>query len=231
MSKNYMQDIYDVINAPEEEVNDQGIEYLDEPIDEDNFYYEDELAWADDITYLDDPEDDEFNLDLGDGFIPLPQGDNYEEELVVIDEEYMLDEFEVDLVDDCAYPTIETSLDNDYTDDIYNIINEAESIIKFSIHNEPQEEELKVTNMNSEDSALATAIAKEHLDNVKAGENVGALYGDLENPEDDTSWVNDKDLFGADLSVIIADDPEKEVEEEDFVEGSFEDWLSSQDNQ
>jgi hypothetical protein len=231
MSKNYMQDIYDVINAPEEEVNDQGIEYLDEPIDEDNFYYEDELAWADDITYLDDPEDDEFNLDLGDGFIPLPQGDNYEEELVVIDEEYMLDEFEVDLVDECAYPTIETSLDNDYTDDIYNIINEAESIIKFSVHNEPQEEELKVTNMNSEDSALATAIAKEHLDNVKAGENVGALYGDLENPEDDTSWVNDKDLFGADLSVIIADDPEKEVEEEDFVEGSFEDWLSSQDNQ
>ena len=72
---------------------------------------------------------------------------------------------------------------------------------------------------------------KEHMDNVKAGEVAGGLFGDLENPEDDTSWVkDDNDLFGADISVIIAEDPNKEVEDEEFVEGSFEDWLATQNS-
>ena len=246
MSKNYMNDIYDVIYSVEEEYNDQGIEYLDEPIDEDGFYYEDELSWADNITYLDEPEEDDFNLDLGEGFIPLPQGDVYQEELVVIDENYILDEFEEDLVENYNKPETEVNETNnsneqtvDFTfDEIYNLLDEdendmldlnnleVESIINFG-NNEP-EEELKSVCVDDETSSLATSIAKEHLDNVKAGEAAGALFGDVENTEDDTSWVkDDDDIFGADIDRIIADDPNVEVEE-NFVDGTFEDWLAQQ---
>lgn len=242
MNENYMDAIYDVIYAPEVEVNEQGIEYLDEPIEEYNFY-DDDLAWADDITYLDEPEVEEFNLDLGEGFIPLPQGEQYHEELIVIDENYILDEFEEDLIDNYEKPSVaiekeEVKEEYDFND-IYNlldsedeiILDEVESIIHFPVSNEPKEEELQNINMDDETSKLALSIAKEHMDNVKAGEVAGGLFGDLENPEDDTSWVkDDNDLFGADISVIIAEDPNKEVEDEEFVEGSFEDWLAKQNS-
>ena len=242
MNENYMDAIYDVIYAPEVEVNEQGIEYLDEPIEEYNFY-DDDLAWADDITYLDEPEDEEFDLDLGEGFIPLPQGEQYHEELIVIDENYILDEFEEDLIDNYEKPSVtiekeEVKEEYDFND-IYNlldsedeiILDEVESIIHFPVNNEPKEEELQNINMDDETSKLALSIAKEHMDNVKAGEVAGGLFGDLENPEDDTSWVkDDSDLFGADISVIIAEDPNKEVEDEEFVEGSFEDWLAKQNS-
>lgn len=244
MSKNYMEDIYNVINAEEVEYNDQGIEYLDEPI-EDDLYYEDELSWADNITYLDEPVEDEFELDLGEGFIPLPQGEVYHEELVVIDENYILDEFEEDLIDNYVKPETKKEYKQyndqpvDFTfDEIYNLLDEdendmldlnnieVESIINFG-NNDP-EEELKSVCMDDETSSLATSIAKEHLDNVKAGEAAGALFGDVENSEDDTSWVkDDDDIFGANIDRIIAEDPNVEVEE-DFVEGTFEDWLAQQ---
>lgn len=244
MSKNYMEDIYNVINAEEVEYNDQGIEYLDEPI-EDDLYYEDELSWADNITYLDEPVEDEFELDLGEGFIPLPQGEVYQEELVVIDENYILDEFEEDLIDNYVKPETKKEYKEyndqpvDFTfDEIYNLLDEdendmldlnnieVESIINFG-NNDP-EEELKSVCMDDETSSLATSIAKEHLDNVKAGEAAGALFGDVENSEDDTSWVkDDDDIFGANIDRIIAEDPNVEVEE-DFVEGTFEDWLAQQ---
>lgn len=243
MNENYMKAIYDVIYAPEVEVNEQGIEYLDEPIDDDLMFYDDELAWADDITYLDEPEDEEFNLDLGEGFIPLPQGEQYQEELIVIDENYILDEFEEDLVDNYEKPSVvieKEEVKDEYDfNNIYNlldsedeiVLDEVESIIQFPVNNDPKEEELQNINMDDETSKLALSIAKEHMDNVKAGEVAGGLYGDLENPEDDTSWVkDDNDLFGADISVIIAEDPNKEVEDEDFVEGSFEDWLAKQNS-
>ena len=244
MSKNYMEDIYNVINAEEVEYNDQGIEYLDEPI-EDDLYYEDELSWADKITYLEEPVEDEFELDLGEGFIPLPQGEVYQEELVVIDENYILDEFEEDLIDNYVKPETKKEYKQyndqpvDFTfDEIYNLLDEdendmldlnnieVESIINFG-NNDP-EEELKSVCMDDETSSLATSIAKEHLDNVKAGEAAGALFGDVENSEDDTSWVkDDDDIFGANIDRIIAEDPNVEVEE-DFVEGTFEDWLAQQ---
>lgn len=244
MSKNYMEDIYNVINAEEVEYNDQGIEYLDEPI-EDDLYYEDELSWADNITYLDEPVEDEFELDLGEGFIPLPQGEVYQEELVVIDENYILDEFEEDLIDNYVKPETKKEYKQyndqpvDFTfEEIYNLLDEdendmldlnnieVESIINFG-NNDP-EEELKSVCMDDETSSLATSIAKEHLDNVKAGEAAGALFGDVENSEDDTSWVkDDDDIFGANIDRIIAEDPNVEVEE-DFVEGTFEDWLAQQ---
>lgn len=242
MNENYMKAIYDVIYAPEVEVDEQGIEYLDEPIEEYNFY-DDDLAWADNITYLDEPEEEEFDLDLGEGFIPLPQGEQYHEELIVIDENYILDEFEEDLIDNYEKPSVviekeEVKEEYDFND-IYNlldsedeiILDEVESIINFPVNNEPKEEELQNINMDDETSKLALSIAKEHMDNVKAGEVAGGLFGDLENPEDDTSWVkDDNDLFGADISVIIAEDPNKEVEDEEFVEGSFEDWLAKQNS-
>lgn len=244
MSKNYMEDIYNVINAEEVEYNDQGIEYLDEPI-EDDLYYEDELSWADNITYLDEPVEDEFELDLGEGFIPLHQGEVYQEELVIIDENYILDEFEEDLIDNYVKPETKKEYKQyndqpvDFTfDEIYNLLDEdendmldlnnieVESIINFG-NNDP-EEELKSVCMDDETSSLATSIAKEHLDNVKAGEVAGALFGDVENSEDDTSWVkDDDDIFGANIDRIIAEDPNVEVKE-DFVEGTFEDWLAQQ---
>lgn len=244
MSKNYMEDIYNVINAEEVEYNDQGIEYLDEPI-EDDLYYEDELSWADNITYLDEPVEDEFELDLGEGFIPLHQGEVYQEELVIIDENYILDEFEEDLIDNYVKPETKKEYKQyndqpvDFTfDEIYNLLDEdendmldlnnieVESIINFG-NNDP-EEELKSVCMDDETSSLATSIAKEHLDNVKAGEAAGALFGDVENSEDDTSWVkDDDDIFGANIDRIIAEDPNAEVKE-DFVEGTFEDWLAQQ---
>jgi hypothetical protein len=236
-----MNDIYDVIYSVEEEYNDQGIEYLDEPINEDEFYYEDELSWADNITYLDEPDEEEFDLDLGEGFIPLPQGEIYQEELIVIDENYILDEFEEDLVENYNKPETTNNRSNEFTyDEIYNLLDEdendmlidldnveVESIINFPGENEP-EEELKSVCMDDETSSLATSIAKENLDNVKAGEAAGALFGDVENTEDDTSWVkDDDDIFGADIDRIIADDPNVEVEE-NFVDGTFEDWLAQQ---
>jgi hypothetical protein len=238
-NKNYMQDIYDIIYAPEIECNDDGIEYLDEPIDDEIYFgFDDELAWADDITYLDEPYEDEFDIsNLGEGFIPLPQGD-YQEELIVIDEHYILDECEEDLIANYERPAVETKQDIDYSlDEIYNLldgedeieldINNVESLIKFPVQQEVTEE-LKVSNLSEEDDKIAKAIAREHMDNVKAGEAAGALFGDVENPDDNTSWVDDDDPFGNDINVIIAEDPNKEVIEDDFVEGSFQDWLNQQ---
>jgi len=238
-NENYMNNIYDIIYAPEVEyVNDDGIEYLDEPEDEIYYGFDDELSWADDITYLDEPYEEEFDLDLGEGFIPLPQGDYYQEELQVIDEYYVLDEYEEDLVENYTRPSLEDYQEVQYSmDEIYNLldgedeikldIDNAESLIQFPVKQD-LEEELQVTDMSEEDDKLAKAIAREHMDNVKAGEAVGALMGDNEVPEDDTSWVDGEDLFGNDINVIIAEDPNKEVEEDDFVEGSFQDWLEQQ---
>ena len=234
-----MEDIYNVINEPEEMYYDDDITYLDDPYDENEFYVEDELAWADDITYLDEPEEDEFDLDLGEGFIPLPQGDYYQEELIVIDENYVLDEFEEDLVENYVRPAIDNYQEVHYSyEDINNLlqeaeeidlmVEEAESLIQFPVQQDLAEE-LQVPDMSEEDDKIAKSIAKEHIDNVKAGEAIGSLYGDNENPEDDTSWVDDNDdPFGNDIGVIIAEDPNEEVVEDDFVEGSFQDWINQQ---
>lgn len=238
MSDNYMRNIYDLINSEEVVYDNDDIIYLDEPEDE-LFYEYDELSWADDITYLDEPGDDEFDLDLGEGFIPLPQGDIYQEEVVVIDEKYILDEYEDDLVQNYTIPALEDSQEVEYTfDDIFTYlvdddnqpiidVENAESILHFQ---EEQElvEELKVTNLTEEDDKIAKAIAKEHLDMVSACENGIELFQEAQTPEDDTSWVDDEDVFGNNIDVIIAEDPNKEVVEEDYVDGSFQDWLAEQ---
>lgn len=246
MMKDYMKDIYDVLNSADEEFVDDGITYVGFPEDEDELFYEDELAWADDITYLDEPEDDEFDFqDLGDDYIPLPQGDIIYEQPVVIDENYMLDEFETDIVDGCYIEEIEekpaverkqrTESDGELEDilkflsqedvDLSLDLDKAESIIKLP---EKQEtvEELKILGQNNDDDKISKAIAKEYMD--MASSNVTNIASEEYGTEEDTSWVNGEDIFGNDISVIIAEDPNKEVEEEDFVEGSFNDWLAQQ---
>ena len=239
-NNDYMDNIYDVIYSPEVEYNDDDIIYLDEPEDEFGFGYDDELSWADNITYLDDPEEeDEFNLDLGDGFIPLYQSNFEQPAVVVIDEYYTLDEYEEDLVENYEKPAVEETQEVDYSlDQIYNVLDndmdaiginldEVESMIKFPVQQDLAEE-LQVTDMSEEDDKIAKAIAREHLDNVKAGEAVGAIFGDVDTPEDDTSWVDGDDLFGNNIETIIAEDPNKEVVEDDYVEGSFSQWLTQQ---
>ncbi len=238
-NKNYMQDIYDIINEPEADYNDDGIEYLDSP--EDEFYsdYDDSLSWADDIIYLDEPDEEEFDLDLGEGYIPLHQGEVYQEEIIVIDENYVPDEFESDIVEQYEQPAVEVQEEKevDYSiDSIYDIINEddtidlnvetGDSLLRFQ--KQDLNKELDLTDISEEDDKIAKAIAKEHMDNVKASETAGGLFGDIENPDDDTSWVDGEDLFGNDIDVIIAEDPNAEVVEDDFVEGSFQDWLEQQ---
>lgn len=246
MMKDYMENIYDVLNSADEEFVDDGITYVGFPEDEDELFYEDELAWADDITYLDEPEDDEFDFqDLGDDYIPLPQGDIIYEQPVVIDENYMLDEFETDIVDGCYIEEIEekpaverkqrTESDGELEDilkflsqedvDLSLDLDKAESIIKLP---EKQEvvEELKILGQNNDDDKISKAIAKEYMD--MASSNVTNIASEEYGTEEDTSWVNGEDIFGNDISVIIAEDPNKEVEEEDFVEGSFSDWLAQQ---
>ena len=246
MMKDYMESIYDVLNSADEEFVDDGITYVGFPEDEDDLFYEDELAWADDITYLDEPEDDEFDFqDLGDDYIPLPQGDIIYEQPVVIDENYMLDEFETDIIDGYYVEEIEekpaveikqrTESDGELEDilkflsqedvDLSLDLDKAESIIKLP---EKQEvvEELKILGQNNDDDKISKAIAKEYMD--MASSNVTNIASEEYGTEEDTSWVNGEDIFGNDISVIIAEDPNKEVEEEDFVEGSFNDWLAQQ---
>lgn len=246
MMKDYMESIYDVLNSADEEFVDDGITYVGFPEDEDDLFYEDELAWADDITYLDEPEDDEFDFqDLGDDYIPLPQGDIIYEQPVVIDENYMLDEFETDIIDGYYVEEIEekpaveikqrTESDGELEDilkflsqedvDLSLDLDKAESIIKLP---EKQEvvEELKILGQNNDDDKISKAIAKEYMD--MASSNVTNIASEEYGTEEDTSWVNGEDIFGNDISVIIAEDPNKEVEEEDFVEGSFNDWIAQQ---
>lgn len=246
MMKDYMESIYDVLNSADEEFVDDGITYVGFPEDEDDLFYEDELAWADDITYLDEPEDDEFDFqDLGDDYIPLPQGDIIYEQPVVIDENYMLDEFETDIIDGYYVEEIEekpaveikqrTESDGELEDilkflsqedvDLSLDLDKAESIIKLP---EKQEvvEELKILGQNDDDDKISKAIAKEYMD--MASSNVTNIASEEYGTEEDTSWVNGEDIFGNDISVIIAEDPNKEVEEEDFVEGSFNDWIAQQ---
>lgn len=240
--KNYMESIYNILNSNEVEYEDDDMIYLDEPDDFMFSDYDDELSWADNITYLDEPEDDEIDLDLGEGYIPLPQGNNYQEEIIVIDERYILDEYEEDLIENYEVPSIEEIQDVKYSmDDIYSYlvdsedeiepidVEKADSLIQLPVQQELAEE-LNVINMTEEDDKIAKSIAKEHLENVKLSESGLKLYDEALTPEDDTSWVEDEDLFGNDISVIIAEDPNEEVVEDDYAEGSFSQWLLDQNN-
>ena len=106
-------------------------------------------------------------------------------------------------------------------------IEKAESIIKLP-KEKTESEEFEIVNMSVEDDKISKAIAKEYLDNYKANNVLDLVTEEYDNPDDDVSWLDDKDLFGNDISVIIADDPNEDFEEtEDYVEGSFMEWLAN----
>lgn len=222
---NFMDSIYDVLNTPEPKYED-GIIYLDEPVDEFGFDTNDDLAWADEIIYLDDPEEESFNYDLGEGYIPLPQGNVEEIQSVVIDENYILDEFESDITEGIAYiddvEEMSGIIEESKTKPVIDIDN-AESIIKLpgesGIH-----EELSIMNLSSEDDKISKAIAREYMEN--SGIDSTLLGEEYIDPSDDTSWVDSPDLFGNDIDSILAEDPDSEIEDVDYVDGSFEDWIA-----
>lgn len=222
---NFMDSIYGALNAPEDNYDD-GIIYLDEP--EEEYGYEDELSWADDITYLDEPiEEDEFDYNLGEGYIPLPQGNVEEIPAVVIDENYVLDEHEIDIVEGVVYiddevEEIEEVIKDSEPKEVIDL-DKAESIIKLPGEEEIPDE-LSVVNLSSEDDKISKAIAREHLENSSVDSTlIGDEYADA---SDDTSWIDNQDLFGNDIDVILAEDPNSDIEDDDYVDGSFEDWIS-----
>ena len=229
---NYMSSIYDVINDTTFDDNYDGVEYLDDP---DEICYDDELSWGDDIIFLDEPEEELPIMDLGDGFIPLYQGETYQEEVVVIDEYYQLDEYEQDLVMYDPQPAIQMEEEvqvivNNEPSELDKILGMGEdniSIIKFP-DDMKVENDIETRETDDEDDKISKTIAKEYLENQSTKSALEILSEDLEDPTDDTSWVDNPDLFGNDVSVILAENPNEEIEEE-FVEGSFSDWIKMND--
>lgn len=224
MSKkfNFMDSIYGVLDSSENDYTDD-ILYVD---DQDDYLYgiEDEMSWANDVTIIGDFEEDDV-IDLGEGYIPLPKGQVEEQPVIVIDEDYVLEEYETDLID--LIPTYyreDANLKSNkmsYSEPVVDL-NKAESIVSFQEDKKP-EEELEPIGLSSEDDKIAKSIAKEFLENSGAEPLLGDEFKD---EADDTSWVDGPDLFGNDIDVIIAEDPNSEFIEDDFVDGSFEDWLA-----
>ena len=174
-------------------------------------------------------------MDLGDGFIPLYQGETYQEEVVVIDEYYQLDEYEQDLVMYDPQPAIQMEEEvqvivNNEPSELDKILGMGEdniSIIKFP-DDMKVENDIETRETDDEDDKISKTIAKEYLENQSTKSALEILSEDLEDPTDDTSWVDNPDLFGNDVSVILAENPNEEIEEE-FVEGSFSDWIKMND--
>lgn len=228
----FMESFYEVIDSPVEDVDNDGVIYIGE--EEDDFLSDFEGSWADDITFIgEDEEEDTYFTDLGDGYIPLPQGESVEYETIVIDEHYVLDEYETDFAseiveekedeEEVLKSVVTYDEESEADDDFFNQIDSAESVIQFP-ESKTLEEEFFMEDVDQTLDKISKQIAKDYIQEREAA--VELLPGDeLGESEEDNSWVNDDDLFGNDVDVIIAEDPEKEVEDEDFVEGSFEDWV------
>ena len=232
----FMESFYEVIDSPIENSNDDGVIYVGEEEGED-FLSDFEESWGDDITFVGDEEDeDQFFTDLGEGYIPLPQGEEVEYETIVIDEHYVLDEYETDFAgeilneseddDEEVLKSVIECDDCKKTDDgFFEQIDSAESVIKFP-ETKSLDEELFMEDVDPLDDRISKQIAKDFIQDTESA--VELLPGDeLEDPEEDNSLVNGDDLFGNDIDVIIAEDPGKEIEDEDFVEGSFKDWAAN----
>ena len=220
MNNNYMDSIYSVLDSNEVEY-DNDITFVDDP----DYGFDNEFNdWGDDVTIIGDFEEDEFDFDLGEGYIPLPKGDYDNQPVIVIDEDYVLDEYEVDILDDVVEsveykePTYSTEGEESLAIDA----SQAESITNFGESKEPVDE-LTNLNMCPDDERVVKAMARDYIDNLGTDT---LLEGEMLDASDDTSWIDDPDLFGNDISVIIADNPEAEFVEDDYVSGSFEQWLA-----
>ena len=176
---------------------------------------------------------------MGDDFIPLPQFDYIDEEVVVIDENYQLDEYEQDLVDVVYDQQVEEKYEDSYAPENYfNFMADDQDVLSIDVDNvksmiqlpkeKSVEEEYNIPPMTKEDDKIIKAVAQEYLNNIQVDSTL-ELAKDEYNVDDDTSWVNDEDLFGNNIDKIIADNPNEEFVDEEFIDGSFENWLK--DNQ
>ena len=229
----FMDGIYDVLNSSDEIVyGDDDIIYVD---DEEMYYQqEDELSWVNDVEIIGEFEEDIFDIDdLGEGYIPLPKGIQEEVQVIIIDENYVPDDYEIDLLDNYEEPIFikeERKNIKDIVELSKRDFSQSEPAINLDevtsithIKDVPLEQELNTIKMTTEDDRIAKMMAREFIDNRTTERNLpGEDYCD---DSEDTSWVNSPDLFGNDISVIIAENPDLEVEDFDFIDGSFEDWL------
>ena len=223
MNNNYMDSIYSVLDSNEVDYNDD-VMFVDNP---DDYEFEDEFNnWGDDVTIIGDFEEDEFNFDLGEGYIPLPKGDDYNQPVIVIDEYYNLDEYEIDIlegiVESESVEYKESTYSTEGEESLAIDVEKAEGITNFGESNEPVDE-LTNLNMCPDDERVVKAMARDYMENLGTDT---LLEGEFQDASDDTSWIDDPDLFGNDISVIIADNPEADFVEDDFVDGSFEQWLA-----
>jgi hypothetical protein len=218
-----MDSIYSVLDSNEVDYNDD-VMFIDNP---DDYEFENEFNnWGDDVTIIGDFEEDEFNFDLGEGYIPLPKGDDYNQPVIVIDEYYNLDEYEIDIlegiVESESVEYKESTYSTEGEESLAIDVEKAESITNFGESNEPVDE-LTNLNMCPDDERVVKAMARDYMENLGTDT---LLEGEFQDASDDTSWIDDPDLFGNDISVIIADNPEADFVEDDFVDGSFEQWLA-----
>lgn len=223
MNNNYMDSIYSVLDSNEVDYNDD-VMFVDNP---DDYEFENEFDnWGDDVTIIGDFEEDEFNFDLGEGYIPLPKGDDYNQPVIVIDEYYNLDEYEIDIlegiVESESVEYKESTYSTEGEESLAIDVEKAEGITNFGESNEPVDE-LTNLNMCPDDERVVKAMARDYMENLGTDT---LLEGEFQDASDDTSWIDDPDLFGNDISVIIADNPEADFVEDDFVDGSFEQWLA-----
>ena len=223
MNNNYMDSIYSVLDSNEVDYNDD-VMFVDNP---DDYEFENEFDnWGDDVTIIGDFEEDEFNFDLGEGYIPLPKGDDYNQPVIVIDEYYNLDEYEIDIlegiVESESVEYKESTYSTEGEESLAIDVEKAEGITNFGESNEPVDE-LTNLNMCPDDERVVKAMARDYMENLGTDT---LLEGEFQDASDDTSWIDDLDLFGNDISVIIADNPEADFVEDDFVDGSFEQWLA-----
>ena len=223
MNNNYMDSIYSVLDSNEVDYNDD-VMFVDNP---DDYEFENEfIDWGDDVTIIGDFEEDEFDFDLGEGYIPLPKGDYNNQPVIVIDEDYVLDEYEVDIlegiVESESVEYKESTYSTEGEESLAIDVEKAEGITNFGESNEPVDE-LTNLNMCPDDERVVKAMARDYMENLGTDT---LLEGEFQDASDDTSWIDDPDLFGNDISVIIADNPEADFVEDDFVDGSFEQWLA-----
>ena len=163
MNNNYMDSIYSVLDSNEVDYNDD-VMFVDNP---DDYEFENEFDnWGDDVTIIGDFEEDEFNFDLGEGYIPLPKGDDYNQPVIVIDEYYNLDEYEIDIlegiVESESVEYKESTYSTEGEESLAIDVEKAEGITNFGESNEPVDE-LTNLNMCPDDERVVKAMANSQL--------------------------------------------------------------------
>lgn len=221
---NFMDGIYAILDDITEDNENDGIVYVGE--EEDELY----SSWGDEVIFIGDEEDDDIIEDLGEGYIPLSQPDVEEYEAMIIDEGYVLDEYELDVTDGCVVTEAVTDVE-----EICSIASAVEDESLFidpdtveSIIHLPKKRDISdgiIIANDPDDDKIAKAIAREYLE--ERDSSVNLLPGDELDNDDDNSWINDPDIFGNNIDKILAEDEILTIEDEDYVEGSFEEWIQN----